>query len=211
MTTMNQLSPDNLKAAERQVYTMKFRDGLHDLQIGLILLVVFGFTLLREWWETWWVLPSYTVLSGAIVGAYFIARNRITRRRIGTMKPVAARKRKIRTGVIVVAFFIAVQVILMVLPMGGVVRLDVERQAAGAIAALIVFVPVAAIAWFQDFVRGYLHAVLIGLSTWSLIATDIGGLFFLSSGLVILAVGSVIFIRFLKDHPLPEEAGDVQA
>ncbi len=207
---MTTLTPDNLKAAERRIYTVKFRDGLQDLQIGLILLVVFGFMLLRESWDTYWVLPSYAVVCGAIVYGVIAVKKHVTRRRIGTMKPIAARKKKLRTGAVVLAIFVAAQATLIILQMQGVLRPDFERLMVSSAAALIVFIPMAALAWFHDFTRGYLHALLVGLSTGYLIATD-SGLFFLFSGLVILSVGVVVFIRFLKEYPLPEEADDVQS
>ena len=202
---MNPLEHDNLAAAERRAFTMKFRDGLHDLQVGLILLVVYGFMGLREHWATWWVLPGYILLTGAITGGFFLARKNVARPRIGTMKPLPARRKRSRIGALVLALFVTVQALLVLLQATGDLRPDFERVMVSLFASFIVFVPMAAIAWFSSFNRGYLHAVLVGVSTGSIIAFDTG-VFFLVSGLVILTVGMVVLVRFLREFPLPDEA-----
>jgi hypothetical protein len=69
---------------------------------------------------------------------------------------------------------------------------------------LIVFLPIAAIAYWNDMPRIFLYAAVIGGGISILLITG-STITFLVGGLVITALGLVIFIRFLRSNPLPEK------
>jgi hypothetical protein len=85
---------------------------------------------------------------------------------------------------------------------------DLERLLVATLAALIVGTSMIVNAYFKEFVRGYYIALITG-----------GGFFFTSfldtpvpvviAAALILFPGITILFRFLRDHPLPQDASNV--
>jgi hypothetical protein len=200
-------SPVDLDSIERKAYTTKFRDGLYDLQLGILLLG--GWFLMRtdipresEAYVT--ALSLYALFCALTCLIPWLGRRWITARRVGTMKPGPARRAKIRKAGWFLALIVVIQAFLVLLQTMGIVQFDISRLLIASLAGFIVFLPMAVIAYRNDFFRSYLHAFLVGLAVFLLILLDsITPLFW--AGAVITSMGIVIFIRFLIVNPLPRE------
>jgi hypothetical protein len=75
---------------------------------------------------------------------------------------------------------------------------------APVIGGFIVFLPIAAIAFWNDFTRGFIYAAMLGatVSIYMMVSSWIP---FAVVGGVILLTGIVVFIRFLRDYPVPAD------
>jgi len=198
--------PIDLDAIERKAFSAKFRDGLQDIQLGLLLLgawfLMVDFSgesgLFREAMH---IYLLYCVVIGSIP---WLGRRWITTRRMGTMKPGTERKLKIRKSAVVLALIVAIQAFLVLLQTMGIMRIDGDRLLFAMGAGTIVFLPVALIAYRNSFLRGYFHAAVVGATVTLIILFDTGAPL-LYSGLLITPMGLFIFIRFMIQHPLPDD------
>lgn len=195
----------DLKKLERQVHTSRFQDGIWDLYFGLTLLLVWGFfQLMHSGFTGIKLLLLYTAALSVLVIAHRLALKLVSARRMGTVKPGSKRRMKLRRlkwvlGVSVL--LLAVMVLLTSLSFTGAFRIpDLWFKIAGG---LVVFLPVAAIAYWNDLPRIFLYAVVLGggISIFLINRTTVT---FLLGGLIITTFGLVMFIRFLRANPLPE-------
>ncbi len=197
--------PIDLNAIERKVFSAQFRDGLQDIQLGLLLLGAWfllvdftgGSNLFRE------AMPIYLLYCVVIGSIPWLGRRWITTRRMGTMKPGTERKLKIKKSAVILALIVAIQAFLVLLQVMGIVRLDGGRLLFALGAGSIVFLPIAILAHRNSFLRGYIHAAVVGVTVTLIILFDTGAPL-LYSGAVITLMGLIIFIRFMIQHPLPD-------
>ena len=79
---------------------------------------------------------------------------------------------------------------------------DLERLLVATIGALFVGPSMVLLAYFNEFMRGYYIAVILSVAVFSLIWFG-EPVYLIIAGLLILIPGVVLFIRFLRNHPLP--------
>jgi len=79
---------------------------------------------------------------------------------------------------------------------------DLERLAVAIIGALFVGPSMTIIAYFSDFLRGYYIAFILSLAVFSLIWFG-QPIYLTVAALVIIVPGVFLFVRFLRQHPLP--------
>jgi hypothetical protein len=207
----------NLKELELKAWTSYFQDGLWDIFLGLLLLAMAIGALLSdigvpEAWSTT-IYVTLMVLSMLILwaGKRFITLPRMGRVKFGP-------KRKAKLNWVRVVLFISILagagVFLVALAMNTNrpewLNAAFFFPAAWMVNAIVVF---SLGAYFLDFNRLYLIGVLYAVP----VPLDIlfhkfasMDLTFFAIGIpaiVILIVGSVMLVRFLRDYPLlPEEA-----
>jgi len=199
--------PIDLEAIERKAYSSRFRDGLHDIQIGLLLLGAWallvnpsgGEYIFRE------AMPIYLIYCAVIATIPWLGRRWITARRMGTMKPGPERKLKIRKSAVILGIIVLIQAFLVLLQVMGIIRMDFGRLLFALGAGAIVFLPMSVIAYRNDLIRGYVHAFLVGTTVTLIILLDTGAPL-LWSGVVILVMGLFIFIRFLVQNPIRDDS-----
>lgn len=198
--------PIDLNAIERKAFASQFQDGLNDIQLGLLLLGVWAIRLATfngdssTFREVMPIFLVYWIVVGAIP---WLGRRWITSRRMGTMKPGPERRAKFRKIGWILALIVAIQVFLILLQTLGIVHLELGRVVMASFVGLIVFVPMALIAHRNDFFRGYLQALLVGVTVTLILMFDSGIPLFIS-GAVITLMGLIIFIRFMIQHPIPD-------
>ena len=212
------MSPNiNLKELERKAWTSYFQDGLWDIYLGLLLLAMAIGALLSDigvpgaWHMT--IYGTLMVLSMLVLWA---SKKFITVPRMGRVKFGPKRKAKLNWVRVVLLLSVLVEAGVFVagLAMRGnrLEQLSVAFffPAAWVVNAIVVF---SLGAYFLDFNRLYLIGVLYALP----VPLDIlfhkfasMDLTFFAIGvpaIVILIVGLVMLVRFLRDYPLlPEEA-----
>jgi hypothetical protein len=148
----------------------------------------------------------------------WVGKMLITLPRMGQVRFGPVRKQKARTLAIILGLVVLVQAGIVGLTVLGWLSPQVgaqvtsfladhslERLAVATLASLFVGPPMILIAYFSDFPRGYYIAVMMSLAVFLMIllnqpiyAVVIGGLVFLP--------GLVLFVRFLKRYPLPQES-----
>ncbi len=196
----------DLAAIERKAFSSQFQDGLNDIQLGLLLLGVWALRLVsfsRDSDSFFEVMPIF-ILYWIVVGAIpWLGRRWVTSRRMGTMKPGPERRAKFRKAGWILALIVAIQAFLILLQTMGIVHLELGRIVMASAVGLIVFAPIALIAHRNDFFRGYLTALMVGVTVTLILMFD-SGIPLLVSGAVITLMGIVIFIRFMIQHPLPD-------
>ena len=131
--------PINLETIERKAYSSRFRDGLHDIQIGLLLLGAWailvdlngGPYMFRE------AMPIYLIYCVVIGSIPWLGKRWITARRMGTMKPGTERKLKMRKSAVILGIFVLIQAFLVLLQVMGIMQMKTDRLllAAGFFAA----------------------------------------------------------------------------
>ena len=188
----------NLKELEKKAWTSTFEDGITDIGIGLILVLT---TICQTFDDARFYLYALFIVPALFVTA---AKKYIITPRMGLVKFSRARNRKRYMLYLIMTISIAFLLILTVkglfqqLPMTPVI-----------VGAIVFFIP-CLIAYFLNFDRMYIYAVLFTLSfalneitiaNTGVIAS--GAYAWLISGIIMVVIGVVYLVRFLKKYPLP--------
>ena len=190
----------NLKELEKKVWTSTFEDGITDIGIGLVLLVSTICQMFND--ERFYLYPLFIVPALFII----IAKKYITVPRMGLVKFSRERNKKRYTLFLVMT--ISIVFLLMLTTKGLLQQLPMTSLIVGA----IVFIIPCSIAYFLNWDRMYIYAVLFTLSfalneitiaNTGVIAS--GAYAWLISGMMITVVGVVYLVRFMKKYPLPEK------
>ena len=202
----------DLKEIEKKVWLTTFEDGVFDIYFGLLFL---GMTISRIFDE---ILPNLSSIIGlSIIGSsilfFLLVKRYISQPRIG--KVVFGRSRIIRKTKMLVVLLInfSIWLILWIL---NTINPEIKLFAPGFFSSLLfgmlfIATPLFFVAYFLQYKRLYLIAGLIGIS-FSLeelfylvnIPEPFDGI--IAFGLIstiILSMGLLIFIKFLKKYPLP--------
>jgi hypothetical protein len=199
----------DLKERERQAFRSTFQDGLWDIYLGLLFLA-FGFAPIYNWLgmsETA-DMAFHTVYVLVIFLIIWLGKRYITVPRLGRAKFGPARKRRIiKTRVVLTGSVLLGLVAFALFATGNKVAVDLILLVFSA-NILIVF---GTMAYFLDFDRLYIYAVLYALSlpVGQLLERHAGlpdadYIFFLSAGPTVI-VGMVLFVRFMRNYPLPPD------
>ena len=190
----------NLKEIEKKVWTSTFEDGITDIGIGLVLLVSTICQMFDD--ERFYLYPLFIVPALFII----IAKKYITVPRMGLVKFSRERNKKRYTLFLVMT--ISIVFLLLLTTKGLLQQLPMTSLIVGA----IVFIIPCSIAYFLNWDRMYIYAVLFTLSfalneitiaNTGVIAS--GAYAWLISGMMITVVGVVYLVRFMKKYPLPEK------
>jgi hypothetical protein len=182
----------NLDALERKVWMRYFEDGINDLYLGMLLLLM-GAGLFAPEKDT---LPTNHILLLATIGllvcaGYFLAKRFITYPRIGMVKfgPRAKVRQKRATVLLSLSALVglALFVIFMLSASGGlgITAPDILYPVAWSVNCLLVFG-----------LTGYFY---IGFLAFAVPATPI------------VVIGAVLLIRFIRNYPLPHEMSNVRS
>ena len=207
----------NLKETERRAFRFTYQDGLWDMYFGAIVMAMAAFMYRPEDGYS----PANIIAAVAIIavagGLFWLGKRFITLPRMGQVRFGPARKRKARTLAIILGLVVLVQAGIV-----GLTALDwlspdvgaqvndflagrsLERLAVATVASLFVGPPMILIAYFSDSPRGYYIAVMMSLAVFLMILLNQPIYAVIVGGLIILP-GLVLFVRFLKRYPLPQE------
>jgi hypothetical protein len=208
--------PKSLQEAERKVFRTVFQDGLWDLFLGCFMLLFALAPLLSVRLGDFWSSAVFLPFWGLVALAIWLIRKHVIAPRLGVVKFGQMRKRRLRWFSLVM---LGVNVVALVLGIVFALRSAVPGQGVAIVFGLILLVGSSTAAYLLDFRRLYGYALLVGLSPlvgeWLYTHHDVPhhGLpltFGITSGIMILT-GLVIFVRLLRDNPLPGEQGSEQA
>lgn len=186
----------DLKEIERKAWTSYFEDGLWDIFLGLLVLTG-GIRGLTD--NLWFYLMLLPAALAPTLGKRFI-----TIPRMGLVKFGPARKVKRERMGTVLVISVLVTLALLLLSHSG---LALPKIPISPIIAIFYAGALGAVAYYMDFRRLYAYGLLFAVSEllWGRFGKPIGPIVDTVSGIVILLVGLVVFIRFLRKYPLPTE------
>jgi len=186
----------NLKDAERRAWTLYFADGLWDIFFGSLFLAGGLRTLTDSLW-------AYLLLVAGLL-LFFFGRRLITLPRLGEIK--FGRQRKKRKIILLILIMVALVLTLAVLLL-PVLGIATPGPNAGWFFVILVPLILAFVAYFLDFNRLYIYAVL--MATFMLLAefvgSQAGAMAQIAAGLIAVFIGLWYLVHFLRDYPLPDE------
>lgn len=206
----------DLKAIERKAFRSFHQDGLMDIYIGALALALSLFFAIPENGEGEGMYMGLALLGVAIAFAIFqMGKKYITTPRLGQVRFGPERQRRKATmawvmgGFVLVTFGVfaySVYVWNVGLPAPSPLSASLERSLVALIAGLISGASVIVKSYFMEFVRGYYIGFALGCG---LFFTILLGSFIpvVAAGALILVPGLVIFVNFLRQHPLPPREG----
>jgi len=201
----------SLKGAEKKAFRATINDGLWDILLGCFFLtfgiVPFLSTSLGDFWSSAVFLPFWLIVLLVIK----LLRKYVVTPRIGVVKFGQARKAKLRKFTIVM---LIVNAIALILGFAAVMSFGiVPGQIYTIIMGLILLIGFSIAAYFLDVSRLYFYGLLVGLAflvgewLWAHGYASHHGFpitFGTTAGIMIL-VGLAVFVRLLRDNPVPIE------
>lgn len=205
----------DIKAIERKAFRSVHQDGLWDIYIGGLLLVFSLMFAIPESGEGELTYLGLTLVGVAIMFAFFqLGKKYITTPRMGQVRFGPERqKRKIKMIWIMAVYvlgtlgmFLYSLYVWNASSSGQAVDVPIspslERIFVASLAALIAGTSMAVISHFKEFMRGYYIALLMAAGFFFTLLLDTTTPMIVAGALV-LVPGLVLFINFLRQHPLP--------
>lgn len=206
----------NLKELERKAWRSVFQDGLWDIYLGLLLMALAIYALLSKT-----KLPEaqqmviYIGLMALSMLVLWAGKRFITLPRMGRVKFGPRGKTRRRKAAVLLAISVLVGALVSIVTslalkgnLSDGLPLHLVVPAAWALNMLVLF---SLGAYFLDYDRLYLIGVLYALAVPLLIWLDefagikLGFIALAVPAGIILIVGLVVLVRFLRDYPLPAE------
>lgn len=201
----------SLKEFERNAFRATHSDGLWDIFLGCFFL---GFVIalylgpsLGDFWSSVVLLPFWALVYLAI----WLVRKYVVLPRIGRVKFGQVRKTKLGKFIVIMLAFNIVAMILGIIAFISIGK--ISGEVISIIFGLSLLSGFSLAAFFLDFSRLYIYGLLAGISPllgewlWANgVATHHGfPITFGSLAGIMILVGLTVFLRLLRDNPLPTE------
>jgi hypothetical protein len=196
-----------INSLTRKVYLSYHQDGILDLAAGT---VVFGFGLNMLTGNIVFLMVGWMAMM-----LYFLVKQRITVPRFGYVRFESEEKNftkglaSVGVGVLVLFLFFAFKLFVDRQPSSPEMDALVQRYHMVPLSGMLFGLPALGAAIFLGLKRFYLYALLAAglpaLGAWMEIETYIP---IVTTGLVMLVIGTVMLTNFLKKYPLNDEAGN---
>jgi hypothetical protein len=207
----------NLKELERKAWRSVFQDGLWDIYLGLLLLAMAINALLSDTGVPEGLsTPIYVGLVLLAMAVLWAGKRLVTTPRMGRVKFGQRRQARLRWLRVALAASVLVGLLVFLATLAAGAQRPAGQGLIGFFPAVWA-VCVLALAGVGAYLLDYPRLVLIGamyalapaldLALRNLTGLDLSLLAFAVPAAVILVVGVAVLIRFLRDYPLPVEAG----
>jgi len=205
----------SLKEAERRAFTATFQDGLWDIFIGCMVMMLAVAPLLSRSLGDFWASAVFLPFYGLVYLAIRWARKHVVTPRIGTVEFGAWRKARLMKFNLLMLVLLVVALIL-----GALSTVDFGLVSGWVVAArfsLSVLVIFGIPAYFLNFYRLYAYALLVAVAPlvgeWLYVNLKFSHhgypvTFGMTAGIMILT-GAALFVRLVREHPIPESDGAV--
>jgi hypothetical protein len=206
----------DLKSIEKKVYRSFFEDGFWDIFIGMLLL---GFSLgwtriIFDIMEPLYILIISIIWNTITFLIYYLGKKFITIPRIGIVKfgqKRKARQKKLKIFLLINVLFGCVVFILTFF--GLLEFLAIGGSLTPLLIGLISYTfPFTIIAYFLEFNRLYIYALMGGFSffisdvIYSILGSPLDSIIgFGVPGGIMVAVGLIFLIKFLRKYPKPKK------
>jgi len=206
----------DLKSTEKASFKLAaYADGINDLNLGLILVLLGFFPLTRSAFG-----PSFNslffilALSGISI-ALMQVRKRLTPSRIGLVKFGPSSRKRLKVALLITTFTLAFTAILWGMAGQNYFISSPSWLSSYGIDiffALVILGIFGTMAYSLNVGRYYLYGVLFSAAMILQALTPEGtyeGIPMLSAGVIITAIGAYLLFRFLKDFPALDESQEV--
>jgi hypothetical protein len=187
----------NLKEIEKKVWMLNFKDGITDITIALVLIVSTIYQIFNDIRFNLYLLYIIPVIFHAFAKKY------VTASRIGQVKYSKERNKKRLILSFTISIFLFLMLIITIT--GSINNL---QPVIPVIIGIIILIICSVIAYFMNYDRMYFYGILITfsftLSELMILETGIissGAFAWLISGAIILSIGIVYLIGFIKNYP----------
>lgn len=201
----------SLKEAERKAFRITHNDGLWDVFLGcyalLFVIAPYLSTSLGDFWSSMVFLPFWALVYLAIR----LVRKHVVEPRLGAVRFGPVRKAKLAKFTVVM---LTVNIVALILGFVTAWKIgSVPGHMLSSIFGMGLLMGFSIAAYFLDFSRLYVYGLLVGLAPlvgewlWSRGYAAHHGFpltFGISAGIMI-SVGIVLFVRLLRDNPVPAE------
>jgi hypothetical protein len=198
----------NLKDLERKAFRSFYQDGIWDIYFGACMLVLY-LTSFMGGIESKPVKYGLTLLLFALASAFLtLGKKFITAPRLGQVKFGAERTKKgwVMVGINLFSLIVLAGAIYFFNRQAGIDLELKELWVPIGMGVWITFIT-AIMAFFLDFDRLYVYAVMYGGTFTAVMLMDTPIIFLITS-LIILIPGIIIFARFLSQTSLPDHGGE---
>jgi len=197
-------APLDLKELESKAFRSFYQDGIWDIFFGLMMLAMYSFTFFDDLEnKAVRLLVMVFIEIGAIMFLIY-GKKQITVPRLGEVTFGKKRKRRLLYVFLANSLSVLFLVAVLVMNITGSTLLENDIVSAVILGIWIVFIT-SVMAYFLDFDRLYIYALILGGAFTTVLLTEIE-IIFLIGGLLILIPGIVILLRFLREYqPLMEE------
>ena len=209
----------DIKNAEKQVLRLtSLEDGIWEIYLGSFFIVMSFYSITRQILGP--LLNAIFILGMLLllVGLAWIAKNRITQPRIGTVKLGTQSKKKIKAAHFITWALVLATFALVILSANAIIREPTWEQLpqwfsdfdVDLIFALITIAIFCLIGYFTGVARFYLYGVLLGVGNFAttvlLVYQDLlFGWPIALAGLTIALMGAAVLLKFLQTHPQPSQ------
>jgi hypothetical protein len=195
----------DIKELEKKAWKSTFQDGLWDIMLGLIFFIPAVTGLLKAGDYT--LIPLYIVF----ILLFVTAKKRITVPRIGLVKFGEKRRKKRHIVVFILTASVAFLTIMILMKKSSLLSGTVGIPTGSIIVGINILVVFGLMAYFLNFGRLYLYAVLVGavepvsavLEMKNLIEGPYLIMFVISGGMII--TGIILLVQFLRQYSPQED------
>lgn len=202
----------DLKSTQKTSFKLAaYSDGINDLTLGLILVLLGLFPLTRAAFGPSLNLVFFLVVLIGISGGLQLFRQRLTPSRIGLVSFGPSSRQRLKVALLVTTGLLAVTAILWGLAGQGYLLPSpswLSRYGIDLFFALVILGIFCTMAYSLGVTRYYLYGTLFGTSLL-LQGVALEGLYegvpMLVSGLLITLIGALLLVRFLRKYPPQDE------
>ena len=193
----------NLKDIEKNSFIKSHHeDGLLDIFLGIIFF---------SWSVNIFINNDYLHLVVLVIGlmAYGITKKRVVQPRIGVVKFGKERMKNTFMVSIILTLSLIFGLVMVLLPKLGLITKSVSMIV--IIVPLNILIVFGLMAYFLSFNRLYWYSILLAASFAAffimkeILNVQDGAYFIIASSLLMIIIGSILFVKFIKKYPLPKE------
>lgn len=201
----------SLKQVETSAFRSAFDDGLWDVFLGCFVLMFALAPLLSERLGDFWSSMVFLPFWGLVYLVIWLVRRYVVTPRIGVVRFGRARKARLTRFSVAM---VAINVFALIL--GLIAAANIGRfsgQVTAVVFGMIFLIAFSLMAYFLDVGRLYVYGLMMGVTPFAGEWLFVRGyashhgypvVFGIAAG-VMIAVGLVLFLRLLRDNPLPAD------
>jgi hypothetical protein len=199
----------SLREAERKAFTISFDDGLWDIFLGCFFLEFVIAPFLSERLGDFWSSVIFLPFWGLVYLAIWLIRKYVVKPRIGLVKYGPARTAKLKRFTLLI---LLINIVVFILGVIALFSFGVfSKQIYPIILGLTLLVGFCVAAYFLDFPRLYIYGLLLACSplvgewlyTYRNASHHGWPITFGITCSIMILTGLIIFIRFLRNNPIP--------
>ena len=192
----------NLKEIEKKSFIKSHHeDGLLDIFLGI---------LFFSWSINIFINNDYLHLIVLVITlvAYGVTKKRVVQPRIGVVKFGKERNKNTFMVTVILTISLIFGLVMVLLPKFGLITKSVSMIV--IILPLNILLVFGLMAYFLSFNRLYWYSILLAASFAAfflikeILEVRDGAYFIIASSLLMIIIGSILFVKFIKKYPLPK-------